>query len=233
MEKLRIAILASGNGSNAQAMLDRIASGVLKAEIGLIACNRPGAGVLERAKKAGVPHVLLDHTTYGKREEYDRKLAETIREHDCGLVVLAGYMRLLTPAFLNGFPGRVINLHPALLPSFPGLHGGADALAYGVAITGCTVHFVEEAMDSGPAIIQAAVPVLRGEDEESLMQRIHSLEHRIYPQAVQWFAEGRISRQGRQVLVRDAGSGQAGQTQACFGQGQDSALVWPPLEKGF
>lgn len=229
MEKLRIAILASGNGTNAQAMLDRIASGALAAEIGLIACNRPGAGVLDRARKAGVPHVLIDHTAYARREEYDKKLADTIQEHDCGLVVLAGYMRMLTTVFLQAFPGRVINLHPALLPSFPGLHGGADALAHGVAITGCTVHFVEEAMDSGPAIIQAAVPVMRGEDEDSLMQRIHAMEHRIYPQAIQWFAEGRISRQGRQVLVRDPDDGR--KQQACIDSAP--ALVWPPLENGF
>lgn len=225
---LNIAILASGNGTNAQAMLDRIESGVLSAKVGLIVCNRPGAGVLDRARKAGAPYVLLDHTHYRQREDFDRKLVDVVQKYGCELVVLAGYMRLLSPVFLNAFAGRVINLHPALLPSFPGLHGGADALAHGVAITGCTVHFVEEEMDSGPAIIQAAVPVVRGEGEDTLMQRIHALEHRIYPQAVQWFAEGRISRQGRQVMVRDAGNGQA-----LLGEGTSAALVWPPLEKGF
>lgn len=222
---LKIAILASGGGTNAQAMIDKAAAGILDVEIRLILSNRLGAGVLERARKAGLPHLALDHTRFPDREAYDRQLIAALRESGAELIVLAGYMRLLTSAFLEAFAGRVINIHPALLPSFPGVHGGADAQAYGVKISGCTVHFVEEKVDSGPVIIQAAVPVEGGEDLDSLMNRIHGLEHRIYPQALQWFAEGRVSTQGRQVLLAP------GARRALKPDGH--WLVWPPLEEGF
>lgn len=186
-------------------MIDKSADGILDVDIRMILSNRPGAGVLERARKAGLPHLALDHTLFPDRESYDRKLIAVLRESGAELIVLAGYMRLLSPAFLALFAGRVVNIHPALLPSFPGVHGGADAQAYGVKISGCTVHFVEEKVDSGPVIIQAAVPVNAGEDPDDLMRRIHAMEHRIYPQALQWFAEGRISTRGRQVhLASDA-----------------------------
>lgn len=222
---LKIAILASGGGTNAQAMIDKAAAGILDVDIRLILSNRPGAGVLERARKAGLPHLVLDHTLFPDREAYDRQLVAALRESGAELIVLAGYMRLLSSVFLEAFAGRVINIHPALLPSFPGVHGGADAQAYGVRISGCTVHFVEEKMDSGPVIIQAAVPVEAGEALDSLMNRIHGLEHRIYPQALQWFAEERISTQGRQVLVAP------GARPALKPDGH--WLVWPPLEEGF
>lgn len=222
---LKIAILASGGGTNAQAMIDKAAAGILDVDIRLILSNRPGAGVLERARKAGLPHLVLDHTLFPDREAYDRQLVAALRESGAELIVLAGYMRLLSSVFLEAFVGRVINIHPALLPSFPGVHGGADAQAYGVRISGCTVHFVEEKMDSGPVIIQAAVPVEAGEALDSLMNRIHGLEHRIYPQALQWFAEGRISTQDRQVLVTP------GARPALKPDGH--WLVWPPLEEGF
>ena len=141
---LNIAILASGSGTNAQAMIDKAAQGVLDVNIALIVCNRPGAGVVSRAEKAGIPCLVLDHTSFPDRKSFDARMVEALREAGAELVVLAGYMRLLTPVFLEAFAGKVINIHPALLPSFPGVHGGADAVNYGVKVSGCTVHFVEE-----------------------------------------------------------------------------------------
>lgn len=222
---LNIAILASGSGSNAQAIIDKAAAGILDANVCCIICNRPGAGVIERAAKAGIACVVLDHKAYPDRESYDRAVVQHLQKYDARLVVLAGYMRLLSPVFLDAFSGRVINIHPALLPSFPGVHGGADALEYGVRISGCTVHFVEEKMDGGPVIIQAAVPVNPGEDVDDLMQRIHAMEHRIYPQAIQWLAQNRISVWGREVHVAP------GSAVATVPDGQ--WLVYPPLEEGF
>ena len=140
---LNIAILASGSGTNAQAMIDKAAQGVLDVNIALIVCNRPGAGVVSRAEKAGIPCLVLDHTSFPDRASFDARMVEALREAGAELVVLAGYMRLLTPVFLEAFAGRVINIHPALLPSFPGVHGGADAVNYGVKVSGCTVHFYQ------------------------------------------------------------------------------------------
>lgn len=222
---LKIAILASGSGSNAQAMIDKARQGILDVDIRLVVSNRPGAGVLERAKKAGIPATLIDHGDFADRAAHEAQLIEKIRQSGAEYVALAGYMRLLTPLFLEAFQGRVLNLHPALLPSFPGTNGGKDALDYGVKLTGCSVHFVEEDMDAGPLIIQAAVPVSAGEELETLMQRIHALEHRIYPQALQWLAEGRISRAGREVFLAP----RRGKIQ----QPDGHWLVWPPLEEGF
>ena len=222
---LKIAILASGSGTNAQAMLDKAAAGVLDVDIRLIVSNRPGAGVLERAARAGVPGMVLDHTEYPHREAHEAAVVATLKKSGAEYIVLAGYMRILTPVFLEPFAGRVLNIHPALLPSFPGAHGGADALAYGVKLTGCSVHFVEEEMDAGPLIIQAAVPVNAGEPLETLMPRIHALEHRIYPQALQWLAEGRIRREGRQVYLAPGSAKPLRPDGDCF--------VWPQLEAGF
>lgn len=222
---LKIAILASGGGTNAQAMIDKAASGTLDVDIRLIVSNRPGAGVLERARKAGIPCAVLDHKEYPSREAHDAAMVEALKASGAEYIVLAGYMRILTTVFLEAFAGRVLNIHPALLPSFPGAHGGADALAYGVKLTGCSVHFVEEEMDAGPLIIQAAVPVNAGEPLETLMPRIHALEHRIYPQALQWLAEERIRREGRQVFLAP-GSAKRVHPDGDF-------FVWPPLEEGF
>ncbi len=222
---LKIAILASGSGTNAQAMIDKMRAGVLDVDIRLIACNRPGAKVLERAEAAGIPSLLLDHKTFPDRESFDRAMATAARDSGARAIVLAGYMRLLSPVFLKVFDGPVLNLHPAILPSFPGLHGGADALAYGVTISGATVHFVDEKMDNGPVVIQAAVPVNAGEAEEDLMTRIHAMEHRIYPQAVEWLAEGRLSLEGRQVHLAK------GTRPRLTPEGD--WFVWPPLEEGF
>lgn len=224
---LNIAILASGSGTNAQSMIDKAAAGLLDIDIRLIAGNRPGAKVFERARAAGIPHLALDHKSFESREAFDAAMVAAIQKSGAEYVVLAGYMRLLSKVFLSAFAGKIINIHPAILPSFPGIHGGADALAYGVKLTGCTVHFVEEIMDSGPVIIQAAVPVNAGEAEEELMNRIHPLEHRIYPQALQWLAQGRVRVEGRQVHIAPSDIPRARRNP------DDDWLVWPPLEEGF
>lgn len=222
---LKIAIVASGSGTNAQAMFDHIAAGRLDAEVVLVASNRPGAKVLDRARAFGAPVAEMDHKAYPDRASFDTALAQRITASGAELVVLAGYMRMLTPAFLQTFAGRVINLHPAILPSFPGIHGGPDAQAWGVKITGCTVHFVDEKMDNGAVIIQAAVPANPGETLDDLMTRIHAFEHRIYPQAIQWFAEGRVRMDGRQVHITPSNKRQL--------LPDGHWLVWPPLEEGF
>lgn len=227
---LNIAILASGNGTNAQVIMDKAGAGILDVDVRLVLSNRPGAGVLERAHRAGVPSVVIDHSLYPDRAAHERAVVEAVAASGARVVVLAGYMRLLTGQILSAFPGRILNIHPALLPSFPGTHGGADALAYGVKLTGCSVHFVDEQMDTGPLIIQAAVPVMDGDTLETLMPRIHALEHRIYPQALQWLAQGRLRVEGRQVhLAPDAR-----ETVRPTADGPDGDwFVWPPLEKGF
>lgn len=222
---MKIAILASGSGSNAQAIFEKIREGRLHAEARLVISNRPGARVLERARAFGVPALELDHAAYGTREDFDRVLVDALRGCGAELVALAGYMRIVTRVFLEAFAGRVVNIHPALLPSFPGAHGARDAQAWGVKISGCTVHFVDEQVDHGAVIAQAAVPALPGEPLEDLQERIHAMEHRIYPQALQWIAEGRVRATGRQVHVLPGN----GIPVACDG----SWLAWPPLEEGF
>ena len=189
---LKLAVLASGSGTNFQAMVDAVRRGALDADIRLVICNRPGAKVIERAKAAGIICAVMDHKLWPSREAYDLAVADAILKSGADTVALAGYMRMLTAGFLNAFPHRVVNVHPALLPSFPGIHGAADAQAWGVKITGCTVHLVDEIMDHGEVIIQAAVPAIAGEPLDDLQSRIHAQEHRIYPQALQWLAEDRI-----------------------------------------
>ena len=227
MPPLRIGILASGTGSNARRLFELHKAGLLDIDPVLLICNRPGAGVLEVAAAAGVPALLLDHRQEPDRERYDRSLVDALRRAGVELVVMAGYMRLVTSHFLHSFPGAVINIHPALLPSFPGVRGTADALEYGVRLSGCTVHFVDEIMDHGAIIIQAAVPVKHEEDPAALQERIHALEHRIYPQAVQWIADKRLQLKGRQVhLLPPASAVEQVKNEA-------ECLIWPPLEHPF
>lgn len=222
---MKIVILASGTGTNAQAIIDQIKAGHLDANVDLIISNNARAGVLERAAKAGIKHLVVERKSYPSRAAYDAALVDILVKTRCDLVVLAGYMLLLGADFFNVFPDRILNIHPSLLPAFPGTEGAAGALDYGVRITGASVHFVEEKVDSGPLIIQAAVPVNENEPLDTLKQRIHTLEHRIYPQALQWFAEGRISRVGRHVHLAAGVSKQVRPDGAWF--------VWPPLEEGF
>ncbi len=222
---LRLGILASGSGTNAQAIIDAAQEGRLDADIRLVLANRPGAAVLGRAQEHGIASLCLDHTAFASREDFDARMAQELRDAGADTVALAGYMRLVTPAFLDAFPGRVLNIHPALLPAFPGNYSTRSCWEYGAKFSGCTVHFVDPVMDGGPIIIQAALPVHQDEDAAQLLERIHRLEHRIYPQALAWLAEGRLSLQDRRVLLAPGTRTLAPQP--------DSALVWPPLENGF
>ncbi len=222
---LRLAVLASGRGSNLRTILEHISSGRLRAEVCLALSNNPEAGALAHATEFGVPCWAKSHTEFANRAEFDAAMLAEIKKAGAEAVVLAGYMRLISPEFLQAFPGRVLNIHPALLPSFPGLHGGRDAVDYGVRISGCTVHFVEEDMDRGPIIIQAAVPLLAHEEESDLMGRIHALEHRIYPQAIQWLAEGRLRSEGRAVHLLPPAADKTVRTVE-----EKGCLISPPME---
>jgi phosphoribosylglycinamide formyltransferase-1 len=209
---IRLGVLASGGGTNLQAILDACAARRISAEVAAVVSNVPGAGALERARRAGVAAEVLPSHGVADRDSYDLRLVEVLRAHRVDLVCLAGYMRLVTPKFLRAFgptPAsrgcpRLVNIHPGLLPSFPGLHAQRHCVEYGARFAGCTVHFVDEGTDTGPVIVQAVVPVLPGDTEEALAQRILEQEHRIYPQAIQWFADGRLSVEGRRVTVDGA-----------------------------
>ena len=197
---LRIAAIASGTGSNVAAIQGHIEAGRLDARIVVILSNNPAAKVLELGKKKGIPVWSTNHKGI-EREAYDALLVEQAKAHGADTIVLAGYMRLVTPVLLRAYPGRVLNVHPALLPSFPGVHGAADALHYGVRFSGITVHFVDEGVDTGPVIVQGITPVGQSDTEESLMQRLHSFEHVLYAQALRWLAQGRLTIAGRRVLL--------------------------------
>jgi len=201
---MRLGVLASGSGSNLQAILAGCASGKIPAQVAVMVCNVPGARALERARAAGVPTVLLEHKQFASRDEYDRELVSVLRRHGVELVCLAGFMRLLGPALLSAFQNRILNIHPSLLPAFPGLHAVRQAVAAGVRVSGCTVHVVDEGTDTGPIVIQAAVPVLEGDSEETLAARILAQEHRCYPRAIALWAQGRVQIEDRRVRIAAA-----------------------------
>jgi phosphoribosylglycinamide formyltransferase-1 len=205
----RVVILISGRGSNMASLLAAGESGALRATVVGVIANRPDAQGLLTAAARGVPTRVVDHRSFAEREDFDSALAEAIEIFLPDLVVLAGFMRILGAAFVRRFDGRLINIHPSLLPAFPGLHTHLRALSEGVRIHGCTVHFVTADLDHGPVIIQAAVPVLDGDDEALLAARVLAQEHVIYPQAVRWFAEGRLRLQNGRVLLEapPAGAG--------------------------
>ena len=198
-----IAVLASGAGSNLQVLLDDPDIG---SQVSLVVSDRPQARALERARGRGVKAVVLEPSGFEDRASYDAALAALLEEEGSDIVVLAGFMRILGPEFVRSFAGRILNLHPALLPSFPGAHGIADALAWGVKVTGVTVHFVDEEVDHGPIIFQEVVRVLEGDTEETLAERIHEVEHRLLPAAVRAQAEGRLRIDGRIVHVKEEGT---------------------------
>ena len=205
-EAQRVAVLASGGGTNLQALLD---ADLGAASIALVIGNVAGAKALERAKKAGVPAELIEHGKFSGREAFDAEIAARLKAHGITLVCLAGFMRLVGPPILEAFPQRVLNIHPALLPSFPGLHAIRQALAAGVKVTGATVHFVDAGLDSGPILLQGAVPVLPADDEDTLGERVLTVEHRIYPEAVRLVAAGRVRIEGRRTVVAEAKSEEA------------------------
>ena len=200
-KKLRLGVLASGGGTNLQSIIDRCTDGSIDAEIVTVICNNPDAGALDRADRASIPTQTINHRDFAKREDFDIAVVTALQEANVELVVLAGFMRIITETFVEAFPNRIMNIHPALLPAFPGLHVQQKALDYGARFSGCTVHFVDGGVDTGPIIMQAVVPILPGDDEDTLAARILEQEHQIYPRAIQLLAEGRIKVDGRQVCI--------------------------------
>jgi phosphoribosylglycinamide formyltransferase-1 len=187
-----LGVLVSGNGSNLQAILDAIRKGSLDARVAVVISNVPGATALERARAAGVEGLVLDHRSFADRATFDAAVVIALRARGVEIVVLAGFLRLVTDVLLDAFPMRIVNVHPALLPAFPGIHAQRQAIEYGVTVSGCTVHFVDRGTDTGPIIAQGTVPVLAGDDEATLGARILAEEHELLPRVLQWMAEGRV-----------------------------------------
>ncbi len=203
-KKIKIGVLVSGNGSNFQAIVDALESGYIKnADIVCLVSNKAEAFALERAKKHNVAAIVLDHKSYPDRKLYDAALVEILKNQGVQLVVLAGFMRLLSPVMIDAFPNSIINIHPALLPAFPGLDAQKQAFEYGVRYTGCTVHFVDSGTDTGPIILQTVVPLLGTDTLETLTDRIHGEEHRTYVEAIRLFCEGRLHLEGRRVFINE------------------------------
>lgn len=202
---MNVGVLVSGSGTNLQAILDAERRGELGgARVVVVVSNVPGVRALERARAAGVAAEVLPHREFASRQAFDEAMLALLRRYGVELVALAGFMRIVTPTFLRAFPLRVVNIHPSLLPAFPGVHAQKQALDYGARISGCTVHFVDEGCDTGPILMQAAVPVRDDDDEAALTARILAEEHRIYPAALRAIAEGRVTVAGRRVTIREA-----------------------------
>jgi phosphoribosylglycinamide formyltransferase-1 len=201
MASLRIAVFASGQGSNFQAIADAVRDRKLDVEIGLLVCDKPSAPVVERAAKAGVEAFLFKPKEYASREDYERVILAELEKRGIGLIVLAGYMRILTPVLVEPFYGRMINVHPSLLPAFPGVDGIGQALEYGVKVTGVTVHYVDGGLDSGPIIAQRVVEVEHGDTRESLSERIHTVEQSLLPYVIAQIARGKVVLDGRNVTI--------------------------------
>ncbi len=218
-KKIRIGVLASGSGSNLQAIIDAVEAGKIKAEIAVVISDNKKAYALERAKKHNIPAVIIEHKPNKRREDYDASVLEKLREHNVNLVLLAGYMRIVSIVLVEAYENRMINIHPALLPSFPGLHVQKKAIDHGARFSGCTVHFVDGGMDTGPIIIQAVVPILPDDTEDALATRILKREHQIYPEAVRLFCEGRLDVSGRRVTIKD------------YAGDPESFMINPPIEK--
>jgi phosphoribosylglycinamide formyltransferase-1 len=199
---LRLGILASGTGTNFESIADAIAAGRVDATVRVVICNREGAAVIEKARALSIETVVIPHREHSDRQAFEAAVVETLTAHGVELVVMAGFDRLVTATLLESFPQRVINIHPALLPAFKGLDAQGQAFEYGARITGATVHIVDEHMDHGPIVVQAAVPIYGDDDAEAVRQRILAQEHAIYPFAIQLFAEGRVEVEGRRVRIR-------------------------------
>ncbi len=197
----KIGVLISGSGSNLQSIIDAVKAGSIDGEIVLVISNDEKAYGLTRAAQFGIPTKVIKHKEYTQRQAFDQELLRVLQESSVELVVLAGFMRVLGASFLAAFPDRVINIHPAILPSFPGTHGQGQAFTYGVKLAGCTVHFVDEKVDHGPIIIQAAVPVLANDDEDCLAARILRCEHKIFPRALALYCAGKLRVENRKVFI--------------------------------
>ncbi|MBJ6723999.1 phosphoribosylglycinamide formyltransferase [Geomesophilobacter sediminis] len=203
MDKLlNIGVLVSGSGTNLQSIIDACANGTVKGRVACVISNKADAYALKRAEAAGIPAIHIDHTQFEGRRSYDAAVVEVLRRHGVELVALAGFMRIITQVLLDAFPMAVMNIHPALLPAFPGLHAQRQTLEYGAKLGGCTVHFVDAGTDTGPIILQAAVPVQDDDTEDTLAARILKEEHRLYPEAIRLFSEGKLKVEGRRVYVR-------------------------------
>lgn len=213
---LTLGVLASGRGSNFQAIIDSISSGFLKARIALLITDNSEAYAIERAKKHNIESLILKPKDFPTKDAYYSHIAKELKNRGVGLVILAGFMRVVGKALIREFPNKIMNIHPALLPSFPGLHGQKQAVDYGVKISGCTVHFVDEGVDTGPIIIQAAVPAYNDDTEDSLSERILKQEHKIFPYAIKLFSEGRLNVEGRKVIIK--------------AQREDTIITNPPLK---
>jgi len=203
-QKEILGVLCSGRGSNLQSIMEAIDAGKITAPIGVVLVDKPGAKALERAAQAGIPGICVDRKACASQQEFEEKLVAELEKHGVTLVILAGFMRILSPYFIRKFPQRILNIHPSLLPSFGGAHAHRDVLAYGAKVSGCTIHFVDEGMDSGPIILQTAVPVEEGDDEDTLAARVLVQEHKLYPRAIELFLAGRLSIEGRCVRIKEA-----------------------------
>jgi phosphoribosylglycinamide formyltransferase-1 len=199
---INIGVLASGRGTNLQVIIEAIEEGKIEGEIKVVISDNPDAYALKRAKQHNIETQYIDFKSFKNREDYDKKIVECLKEKKIDLVVLAGYMRILSPYFIRTYKNKIMNIHPALLPSFPGLHAQRQAVEYGVKISGCTVHFVDEGVDSGPIILQKSVEVSADDTEESLVEKILKEEHQIYPRAIQLFSQGRLIIKGRKVFIK-------------------------------
>ncbi len=206
MARIKVGVLASGRGSDFQSLVDARDRGDLDVDLSVLVCNVPGAPVLGRAEKAGVPAVVIDHRPFGRdRLAFEKDVVHALRAKRVDLVVFAGFMRLVSDYFVGEFPWRIINIHPSLLPAFPGAQAHRDAIAFGTKVSGCTIHFVDTSVDGGPIILQKAVPVRDGDTEETLAARILEQEHVFLPIAVRLFAEGRLKIEGRRVRIDSRG----------------------------
>jgi phosphoribosylglycinamide formyltransferase-1 len=211
---LTLGVLASGRGSNFQSIIDNIESGYLTAKIAVLITDNPDAYAIERARKHNIEALIIKPRDFDSKDAYYSHIAMELKQRGVELVILAGFMRVVGKALIDEYPNKIMNIHPALLPSFPGLHGQKQAVDYGVKISGCTVHFVDEGVDTGPIIIQAAVPAYHDDTEETLSERILKQEHKIFPYAIKLYSEGRISVEGRKVIIK--------------GDRKDSVILNPP-----
>jgi phosphoribosylglycinamide formyltransferase 1 len=202
MTKAILGVLCSGRGTNLQSIIAAIESGQINAEIGVVITDKPSAGALERAAEGNIPAVCIDRKQCVTKQEFEEKIIAVLRKHDVSLVILAGFMRILSPYFVHEFTGRIMNIHPSLLPSFGGAHAHRDVLAYGVKVSGCTIHFVDEGMDSGPIILQDTVPVMDNDTEDTLAARVLNKEHILYPYAIELYINGKLRIDGRHVRIQ-------------------------------
>ncbi|MFC1514624.1 phosphoribosylglycinamide formyltransferase [Candidatus Omnitrophota bacterium] len=200
---MNIAVLASGNGSNFEAIADAVKQGRIKACLKLLVTDKEDAYVRTRAKNFGVRDIFVSSKDHASRQDFDKAVVDILRKEDIGLVVLAGFMRIITPLFVDAFPNKILNIHPALLPSFKGVDSIKEAYAYGAKVTGVTVHFVDEQTDHGPVIIQQAVAIEPGQALEALEEKIHQVEHKLYPEAIRLFVDGKLRVSGRKVVITD------------------------------